>query len=779
MNLTREGVLAGAACVGLVLLGLLFHLELRRVRIIQQQTADALRLNQQQIADAVRSNQQQIADAAKVNQQHIADTARSLAEQMGGLQSKLDAGAKDRLDSLQAELNELRVLQPTQRSISPERLAAMQARADNLGKQDNPAGSKDSGAQPGAAAVAQETPSSILGAASVALFDGVGPYRKHGFFEVYGADFRERRDGPIHVTETQLAITNDEAWVFWSPDYDGSGDATALEVSFAELPKSGKLTVGFLFDDGTSAAFAYDTGQKAPPASGLLAPLTPVDLTAKASSARDFGTFTKSGDRLVVRLPSDIRTRLGSAETNRVRQWFVRVQDAAATTLRINRLALIVPTPMVTTAGVTLAGRVAIAGLQLPAEVELLAQNGERQRQQTSTDGRFRFEGIDPETPITIRVNHRKFDYYSTLGRWFIPGYSRGNVLVTMPKTYINSDGHAPDPGKAKFVGPRKPSAFAAFYEPHSRQYWPGAGKVQEYDSTTFANNVGYIDRDRFENNPDQCLRIASTGGSETVALQVRPFEKYNILLEEDLGVLLGRCVEVISAGRDNGDLGANYPRIRDYFAKLGVTYTLVSTMPAVVAQLQPQMLRDGIGWDAEGSALDSFQYDEQKRLKFVPFSPNYPVFTVKPTFPEYTKGIGFASTLSVPFSEMPEPGLSAFSYLRDVYKEISRLQPDQRLVIQTGLDQAQCRQKCQFELSLADGRRIPAGAMVFEKNLEQLCRENGMRCISPHFAPVYGDPDKHLTFEFDGHYSPRGHQWLAAELAPLIANLFKAEAGK
>lgn len=690
--------------------------------------------------------------------------------------TRLDPAAAEKLDILRAQLNELKVLQPT---LSREKLGALQAKMDALGRQGNPTGSKDGGSQSKAAAGIPETSPQSFGAASVALFDGVGPYRKHGLFEIYGADLRERRDGPIHVTEAQLAIANDEAWVFWSPDYDGSGDATALEVSFAEFPKSGKFTVGFLFADGASGAFTYDTGQKTGAPSGLLTPLVPADLAARASSAKDFGPFTKSGDRLVARLPRDIRTRLGSAETNRVQQWFVRVQGAATTTVRFKRLALAVPTPMVTTAGITLAGRVDIPGVQLPAEIELSTENNDRQRQQTSADGRFRFEGVDPDAPVTIRLRDREFDYYATLGRWFIPGYSRGNILVTTPRTYVNPDGHAPDSSKAKFLRPRKASTVPAYFESHSRQYWPGAGQVQEYDSTTFANNMGFIDRDRFEDNPDRCVRIASAGGSDLVALQVRPFEKYNILLEERLGILLGRCVEVISAGRDNGDLGANYLLIRDYFAKFDVTYTLVSTMPALVWQLQPQMLRDGIGWQADTSAIDSFQYDAEKRLKFVPSSPVWSVFTTKPTLPEYTKGIAFGLTLLVPFSDMPEPGLSAFSYLRDIYKEISRLQPEQRLVIQTGLDQAQCRAYCRFELPLPDGRRIPAGGVIFEQNLQQLCRENEMRCISPRFSSVYGEPDKHLTFEFDGHYARRGHQWLAAELAPLVADLLKTESGK
>ena len=78
------------------------------------------------------------------------------------------------------------------------------------------------------------------------------------------------------------------------------------------------------------------------------------------------------------------------------------------------------------------------------------------------------------------------------------------------------------------------------------------------------------------------------------VALQVRAFEKFNIILEETLGIALGKCVEVISAATDNGDIGTNYPRIRDYTSKFNVDRTLVSTAGAIISQVSPQMLRDG-----------------------------------------------------------------------------------------------------------------------------------------------------------------------------------------
>lgn len=606
-----------------------------------------------------------------------------------------------------------------------------------------------------------------------AMLDAAGPYRKNGLFEIYGGNFRERRSGPIRASEADFEITHDEAWLIWSPDFSPARDATHLQVEFASPPTSGRLTLGFILSDGQSLAWVSEQKDVRPAPTNLPAPVTPDDLVARAKGAQVVGDIQLSGNRAVVPLPPNLLLLLRSGQTKAISQWFAKVDGGAGTTLRFRTLALVRPAPAATTVGVALSGKVVGGELEPNTPIELLEESGVVRRQLVASDGSFVFNGIDPAQIVSLRLRREEFVHSATIGRWFVPGYGRNDLVVDMRPIYVNEDGHAPDPKLAKFIGARAPSPVAAFYEPHSRQHWTGAGAVQEYDSITFANNQGYVDRDRFFDNPDNCVRLASTGGSDMVALQVRPFEKFNILLEESLGVALKKCVEVISAATDNGDIGTNYPRIRDYTSKFAVKGTLVSMLGGLVSQVSPTMLRDGLGLDPENSPIPNFFHDKNGALTFRTASAVYAVFSVKPTLPDYVKGIPFGLTLTVPFDSMPQPGKEAFDYWTEIVAFIEKNHPGQNFIFHTGIDQAQCRKNCEATLTLADGKTIPAGAKGFVRNVTEYCAKHGFTCLNPAFSERYGEMPRLLTFQYDGHYSKLGHQWLAQELTPSLAKIF------
>lgn len=606
-----------------------------------------------------------------------------------------------------------------------------------------------------------------------AMLDAVGPYRKNGLFEAYGGNFRERRSGPIRVTEADFEITHGEAWLIWSPDFSPARDATHLQVEFAEAPTKGKLKVGVILNDGQALAWGLNFPDQSPTPAGLLPPVVPEDIIGRANSAQVIENLQLASNKATIALPPSVLLLLRSGQSKAISQWFVKVEEAAGTTMRFRTLALVRPAPPATSAGVALSGKVTGEDLAPNTSIELLDESGAARNQLLAADGHFAFDGVDPAKIVSLRLRHQEFVHGATLGRWFVPGYGRSDLVVDMRPIYVNEDGHAPDQSRAKFIGARTPSPVAAFYEPHSRQHWTGAGTIQEYDSTTFANNQGYIDRDRFFDNPDNCVRLASTGGSDMVALQVRPFEKYNILLEESLGIALKKCVEVISAATDNGDIGTNYPRIRDYTSKLGVRGTLVSMLAGLVSQVSPTMLRDGLGLDPENSPIPNFFHDQRGALTFRTASPVYAVFSVKPTLPDYEKGIPFGQTLSVPFDSMPKPGKEAFEYWTEIVAFIEKNHPGQNFIFHTGVDQAQCRKNCEATLTLAEDKTVQAGAKGFVRNVTEYCAKHGFTCLHPAFSDRYGEVPRLLTFQYDGHYSKLGHQWLAQELTmPLAATL-------
>jgi hypothetical protein len=369
-------------------------------------------------------------------------------------------------------------------------------------------------------------------------------------------------------------------------------------------------------------------------------------------------------------------------------------------------------------------------------------------------------------------------DYFPDQGRWIVP-LDNMSVRIHVEPLYINRDNHPADPTKGAFIGISAPNPASAFYQPHSRQYWPGAGSVQVYDSHTFTNNWGFVDRDRFEANPDHCFRIVHLGSSHAVALQVPISQKYNILLEEDLSLKLNRCVEVISAGRDNGDIGSNYPRVRDYAVRFKPDVILIEVNTSLTMQLLPYFSKHGLGWDPEKSALDNFYYDSDHRLQFRPFNPNYNLYTTHPDYPEIAPGVPYFETLKIEWNALPPMALEDFGYMVDIVKYFREKFPTMRFVLHDGLDQAQCKASCADRtLKKPDGTPFKIGPAQFLANFRKVCADNNLECLDLPFHPNGADPMESLTWYLDGHYDIRGHQWLAKQLADQIADKLLSKNG-
>jgi len=623
---------------------------------------------------------------------------------------------------------------------------------------------------------------------NLGLLDNVGLYQKNGLVEVYGASLRQRRSGPISVTESILETTHDRAWVFWWPDHSPVDDATHLRVRLAAPGSYDRLRVGFILEDESVVSFVADrpgsgfmasfSGDAEPSSGPLLPPLVPEEIVSQLAGGVEVELVDRgeAGIEWVAPLPTPLMELFRSGTSKPIRMWFLELEGNAGDPVRFLDVSLASATPSDANGmpdGVHVGGQIRGGMLPLDTRVELWRESGERERQFVSTDGRFQFNDLTRGEPVSLRVQYRDQDYYSVLGRWLMPDASRDDADIDLTPPYVNLDGHAPDPKTARFIGLREPSKVSAFYAPHSRQYWPGAGKVQEYDSTTFTNNMGFIDRDRFYDNPDDCLRIVHLGGSDAVSLQVRPFEKYNLLMESELGVRLGRCVEVISAGRDNGDVGANYPRVRDYAVNFDPDMILLANPSGLLMQIHPELLRLSLGIDAEHNAVDSFYYDDQGSLQFRPWSAKYPLFTSETQSTELTAGVPLSSTLTVPFEHMHPVGLETWQYLRDILAYFAEHHPEQRFVLHTGLDQMTCRQQCRQTATLETGETIPMGAESFSSNHRSFCAEHELDCID---LPMPSKPEVYLTFFNDGHYSARGHQWFANKMADAIVERESAE---
>lgn len=615
------------------------------------------------------------------------------------------------------------------------------------------------------------------------LLDRVGLYQKNGLVEIYGASLQQQPAGPIRIAGSNLTIEHDQADLFWSPDHPPALEGKIrLLVRFEKRPRHGTMRVGFILGDGTVIDFAYKFGPaKATPSEVGLEPLVPPEFVKALQSEAihnqlhnqlkpnwKLRLLGKGKLYLMSDLDPSFVEKLNRVKDKGIRTWYLHLTGAAGETLHIDQIVLAKSCPQPADNKISLAGKVVPKQMPPGTPIELLTEDGKLVRQYLSTDGRFHFLDLKPGQPVSIRLNLAGQDYYDTLGRWFVAETDRSDLVVNLRPRYVNVDGHPPDPKKARFITPRKPLKTAAHYESHARQVWPGPGTLpQAYDSITFTNNMGYVDRDRSFEKPEGCLRIVHLGSSHNVALQVRPFEKYNIVMESELGVRLGCAVEVISAGRDNGDIGSHYPKLRDYVAKLNPDIVLFENCKSLIMQLQPELLRRGFGWDHEHSALDSFYYDDQGRLQFRPWEYNYGMFATKPDYPELIPGVQFFDSLSVPMNRMHPLAKEAFRYMGDIVAFYQQKFPHMLFIIHTGLDQAQCGDQCQTrKVKQSDGSELKVGVEIFLKNLQDYCAQRGLHCLNLPIPGKDGQPEVGLVFPNDGHYSVKGNQWLAKELS-------------
>ena len=484
----------------------------------------------------------------------------------------------------------------------------------------------------------------------------------------------------------------------------------------------------------------------------------------------------RAGNDFLVRLPVEIRDRLARLGANAIDMLALELKDAAGSEVRFSEVSFVRP-KLAPGDSITLFG--SLSGTPQPAGsvVKLLGVDGTVRTSPISTSNSFVFQDVQAGQAVSIRFNADGQDYFADQGRWIVPKDDMALVIHVEP-LYVNNDSHKPDPSVREFHYPgSSDNPGDALYAQHARLHWNGASAIQQFDSITFTNNWGYVDRDRFADNFDGCYRVVHLGSSHAVSLQVPVADKYNLLLEEELGLKLNRCVEVLSAGRDNGDIGANFPSVRDYAIRFSPDIVLLEIQAALLMQLDPVLSRQKLGWDPENSVVGRVVYGSDGRMKFQPpNSSNYLLYVTQPDPREYVPGVDFNDTLKVEWNMLPDVAHKTYRYLVDIVKFYRETFPGVRFVLHTGTEQAQCGpfSTCTDRVvSAANGTKFKVGLDTFLANIQRVCRDNALECINlPHYR-YEADPEMPLIFTLDGHYNIRGHQWLARELATRIFDNF------
>jgi hypothetical protein len=617
------------------------------------------------------------------------------------------------------------------------------------------------------------------------FLDRVDLYQKAGLVEVYGGTLSQRRNGPIRVDATVLNCDRPYCILAWSPDVTEAAniDTILVELS-AETTNVGRVSIGAELADGRVFVWEARLGanQRVDPPSASGGDESPNSLHSKLHSAPPLPLAGKSDRHLAGSVPVELRAALSNGNPlHHIRRWILEAAGMTGSTLAVSNVAFVKSTEdHFATAGFrTLSGQIRGIVPDLGSSVKMILDDGQRQETTLSFDNTFLFTKVPKGHPVSLRYTFKGVDYYADFGRWFWPTSDETHVEIKVGPEFPNPTGSPPDPKSVKIDGgfatvDGVPSYYR--YAPHQLTNWPGAGPVQEFRGVSFANNFGQLDRDRAFQNSEHCLRIFVVGGSGFVALQVKPGEKFNIVAESELGIDLGRCVEVISGGRDNGNVAANYRLIRDYGMKFNPDIVIFEHNGAYAAQLNATLLKKSLGYDYAHNALDNFYFDKEGQLVFRNWDPVWPLDAVAPDSSPLIPNVPFGQTFWIPRPDFVPEAKDSFDLLIALVRKLKADYPKTRFAMITALDQANCRHMvgCEGEVTLPDKRVVPMSIAQLMENFDSLCKDAGIDCIQ---APIPGpatSAEEGLQYTSDAHFSIRGHQWLGNILAKGIEEVIR-----
>jgi len=219
----------------------------------------------------------------------------------------------------------------------------------------------------------------------------------------------------------------------------------------------------------------------------------------------------------------------------------------------------------------------------------------------------------------------------SSLGRWFSAGCEPDDLAIDLKHSLCQcrmQARRASEQGKVRY--PKEADHGRAFYESHARQYWPGGGKPQEYDSTTFTNNMDSSTATGFRQSGRlPALRPSRLQLAVACRCALREIQtcSWSPTWRGPTSSLRGKVISGAGTTATSQQLsGASgiTPSNSHRRNPPGERQFAGDAAPSGTAQAWLRL-------DHEFNALDNFFYDKQGALQFRPMSPEYPLHATKP----------------------------------------------------------------------------------------------------------------------------------------------------
>lgn len=377
------------------------------------------------------------------------------------------------------------------------------------------------------------------------VIDTVPVFRKNGVFWKHGASYRSVLSAPLKQKHADFELYDKSGLIAWTPN-QGPLLRTTYAYFDADIPKGSEV---FPFINVAETLYLIEGNS----GSGLCSEISKMDVDNSQVNVEDFfKSYAKVDKRFFRFIGNDVVCV--KADRTESDAWVIPIEISQSPeaigflfkgkknqTIRVNDFHLGTHAKLSDPKFISVKAEDTIDGVS-PTKLYALTYQGSEETLSKSKGGDFKLSrDMISGGPFRIWVKENNLDVFPTQGEWQDPTNLAEQLIIKQ-----NVEFKIDPTKKNKKSGTRRRT-------PHVLSIWNGSTgrmKIQEYEGISFRNNWGKIDRDRFKENENNCLRGAIFGGSYVEAQQTKISEKPAIMAEAFASQTLGRCVEIFTYGR-------------------------------------------------------------------------------------------------------------------------------------------------------------------------------------------------------------------------------------
>ncbi|MEP1231316.1 MAG: hypothetical protein ABJG88_11625 [Litorimonas sp.] len=418
------------------------------------------------------------------------------------------------------------------------------------------------------------------GQSVIAFTDAVPIFRKNGIFWKYGANHNSILSSPIAQDHAKFELYQDKGAVIWTPNV-GPISPTSYAYFDASIAENLKITPFVNIGDTLYLMVQNNSDDICSLTAGTDTPISnDDDKNQDAAIDALFGFNAKISPRLFKYFGKTVHCITLDKTQNGA--WMMPLETSTSPTamgffftgkkgqvIQLKNFHLGTNLPAQSDGDIQVKLHQTLDG-KTPEQLHLLTHDGVRSVLTSETSGQFTLPRSRVQGgPFRLWADDNTLAVFPSQGEWIDPAVLTDHLSIKQSAEFPINEAK-----KNRRSNKRKRTS-------HKLSVWSGSSglvKIQEYEGLTFTNNLGYADRDRAEDNTNNCLRGVIFGGSYVEAAQTKIVEKPAIMTEALAAQKFNRCVEFFSYAKSLGRAENYVNDAKELIRKFGMNFVVFST---------------------------------------------------------------------------------------------------------------------------------------------------------------------------------------------------------